>query len=62
MKVGDYVNGKQVIDKWEEPFGAFAGEIFIKLAGEDTVPTMRKIENIVTKEQFESMSYKVEVE
>ena len=35
------------------------GQIFIKLDGEETIPTIRKIETIVTKEQFESMSYKV---
>jgi hypothetical protein len=60
IEVDDYVNGKKVIRKWEEPFGEFVGQIFIKLDGEETIPTLRKIETIVTKEQFESMSYKVE--
>jgi hypothetical protein len=57
IEVGDYVNGKLVVDKWEEPdwYG-----YFIKLEGEKTIPTIRKIESVVTKEQFESMSYKVE--
>lgn len=52
IEVGDYVNGKKVINKWEEPdwYG-----YFIKLDGEDTIPTIRKIESIVTKEQFKSM-------
>lgn len=59
LEVGDYVNGKKVIDKWEEPSGAFAGQIFIKLDGEDTVPTMRKIETIATKEQFEQIQYRI---
>lgn len=56
IEVGDYVNGKKVIDKWEEPdwYG-----YFIKLEGEETVPTIRKIESVVTKEQFESMEYKI---
>lgn len=60
IEVGDYVNGKKVIDKWEEPFGEFVGQIFIKLEGEKTIPTLRNIETIVTKEMFEQMSYKVE--
>ena len=60
IEAGDYVNGKLVIDKWEEPFGAFAGETFIKLDGEDSVPTIRAIKSIVTKEQFESMEYSLE--
>ena len=57
IEVGDYVNGKKVIDKWEEPdwYG-----YFIKLEGEETVPTIRKIKNIVTKEQFSQMEYRIE--
>ena len=56
IEVGDYVNGKKVIDKWEEPdwYG-----YFIKLDGEKTIPTIRNIETIVTKEEFEQMSYNV---
>lgn len=56
IEVGDYVNGKKVIDKWEEPdwYG-----YFIKLEGEETVPTIRKIKNIVTKEQFSQMEYRI---
>ncbi len=56
IEVGDYVNGKKVVDKWEEP-GWFG--YFIKLEGEKTVPTIRKIKSIVTKEQFESKEYKI---
>lgn len=56
IEVGDYVNGKKVIDKWEEPdwYG-----YFIKLEGEETVPTIRKIESIVTHEQFSQMEYRI---
>lgn len=56
IEVGDYVNGKKVIDKWEEPdwYG-----YFIKLEGEETVPTIRKIESIVTREQFSQMEYRI---
>lgn len=56
IEVGDYVNGKKVIDKWEEPdwYG-----YFIKLDGETEIPTIRVIQSIVTKEQFESVKYEV---
>lgn len=56
IKKGDYVNGKKVIDKWEEPdwYG-----YFIKLDGETEIPTIRVIQSIVTKEQFENKKYEV---
>lgn len=59
IEVGDYVNGKQVIKKWNEPFGEFVGQDFMILDGETSAPTIRTIKSVVTKEQFESMSYKV---
>ena len=56
IKVEDYVNGRKVIDKWEEPdwYG-----YFIRLDGEETTPTIRHIKSIVTKEQFEEMKYEI---
>lgn len=56
LEVGDYVNGRKVIDKWEEPdwYG-----YFIKLDGEETIPTIRSIKSIVTHEQMEQTEYKV---
>ncbi len=60
IEVGDYVNGKNVIKVWEEPFGEFAGQIFTILEGEETAPTIREIKSLLTKEQFESMEYKLE--
>lgn len=56
MEVGDYVNGRKVIDKWEEPdwYG-----YFIKLDGEETTPTIRHIKSVITHEQMEQMAYKV---
>ncbi len=60
IEVGDYVNEIKVVEKWEEPFGEFAGQIFIKLEGENAVPTIRKIESVLTKEQFKSMEYRLE--
>lgn len=59
IEPGDYVNGKKVITIWEEPFGEFAGQIFIMLDGEETVPTIREIKSIVTKEMFASMEYRI---
>ena len=59
IKVGDYVNGKKAIDIWEEPFGEFAGQTFIKLEGEKSVPTLREVKAILTKEQFENNCYKI---
>ena len=59
IEVGDYVNGEKVVEKWEEPFGEFGGQTFIRLDGEVYVPTYRPIETIVTREQFESVAYKV---
>lgn len=57
IEVGDYVNGKKVLDKWDEPdwYG-----YFIRLEGETEVPTIRNIKSIVTKEQFDSMKYEVD--
>lgn len=57
LEVGDYVNGRKVIDKWEEPdwYG-----YFIKLDGEEATPTIRHIKTIVTHEQMEQMAYRVE--
>lgn len=56
IEVGDYVNGKKVIDKWEEPdwYG-----YFIKLDGEEIIPTIRNIKSVITHEQMEQMAYKV---
>lgn len=56
IEVGDYVNGRKVVDKWQEP-GWYG--YFIKLDGEKIIPTIRHIETIVTREQFESMSYRI---
>ena len=62
LRVDDYINGKKITKIWEEPFGEFAGQIFTILEGEETAPTIREIKSIVTKEQFESMGYKLGVD
>lgn len=59
LEVGDYVNGRKVIDKWEEPdwYG-----YFIKLDGEETIPTIRSIKSVITHEQMDQMAYKVVID
>ena len=61
IEFGDYVNGKEVIKKHY----TYMGENFIDLDTNDSwewgigkMPT-KYIKSIVTKEQFESMEYKV---
>lgn len=56
IEVGDYINGRKVVSKWQEPDWY---DYFIKLDGEKTIPTIRNIKTIVTREQFESMSYRI---
>ena len=58
IEVGDYVNGHKVseVKRYEvelELVGCFGEEFY-----SETIP-MNDIKSIVTKEQFESMSYKV---
>lgn len=61
IEVGDYVNGKEVTKKHY----TYMGENFIDLDTNDSwewgigkMPT-KYIKSIVTKEQFESMEYKI---
>lgn len=58
IEVGDYVNGEKVYERFESKLylEGDTGEIFIM---SDGTPD-EDIETIVTKEQFESISYKVE--
>ena len=55
IEVGDYVNGKEVIcnEKYELKLADIEGNWGIRFVEEP------EIETIVTKEQFESMAYKV---
>ena len=52
IEVGDYVNGYEVTSK----------DQFLGFGNHDWYMLDNEIKSIVTKEQFESMSYKVEVE
>ena len=44
IEVGDYVNGKKVVDKWVEPFGEFAGSTFIRFDGEEVCSATHNLE------------------
>lgn len=54
IEVGDYVNGGQVREKKEDYIRISGGNFMFQYLKEN------EIKSIVTKEQFESMSYKVE--
>lgn len=51
IEVGDYVNGDMVVDIEENGWISFSNNSYRKC---------NYVESIVTKEQFESMSYKVD--
>ena len=53
IEVGDYVNGGQVREKKEDYIRISGGNFMFQYLKEN------EIKSIVTKEQFESMSYKV---
>lgn len=60
IEVGDYVNGKQVIKVSTDYIFDYSEEIkIIYFSEEDYIYSSSDIKSIVTKEQFESMSYKV---
>lgn len=58
IEVGDYVNGSQVVDIAQAPKKALYTED-IRQKGALIPIINNEIESIVTKEQFESMKYKV---
>ena len=53
IEVGDYVNGGQVREKVEDYIRISGGNFMFQYLKEN------EIKSIVTKEQFESMSYKI---
>ncbi len=63
IEIGDYVNGIRVgyINKGENYFYALADENTIEIiCGYDSDGFTKPLNSIVTKEQFESMAYKVD--
>ena len=60
IEVGDYVNGKQVIKINIDYIFDYTEEVkMIYFSDNDYIYSKTDIKSIVTKEQFESMSYKV---
>jgi len=60
IEVGDYVNGKKVIKVNIDYIFDYSEEIkIVYFNEEDYIYSSEDIKSIVTKEQFESMSYKV---
>lgn len=56
IEVGDYVNGNEVIQQYK-PEGSYC--LWIKLLNGESICNSKNIKSIVTKEQFESLKYKV---
>ena len=60
IEVGDYVNRKLVIDIKTDYIFDYSEEVkIIYFSENDYIYSIAEIKSIVTKEQFESMSYKV---
>lgn len=60
VEVGDYVNGKLVIDVKTDYIFDYSEEVkIIYFSENDYIYSIADIKSIVTKEQFESMSYEV---
>jgi hypothetical protein len=60
IEIGDYVNGKQVIKVSTDYIFDYSEEIIIiYFSEEDYIYSSYDIKSIVTKEQFESVQYKV---
>ena len=60
IEVGDYVNGKKVIDTFTDYIFDYSEEFkVIRFSETDILHNVKHIKSIVTKEQFESMEYKV---
>ena len=60
LQVGDYVNGKKVIDTYTDYiFDYSEGFKVIRFSENDILHNVNHIKSIVTKEQFSSMEYKI---
>lgn len=60
IEVGDYVNGKKVIDTFTDYIFDYSEEFkVIRFSETDILHDVKHIKSIVTKEQFESINYKV---
>ena len=60
IEVGDYVNGKKVIDTYTDYIFDYSEEFkVVRFSETDILHNVNHIKSIVTKEQFEQMQYKV---
>lgn len=60
IEVGDYVNGKKVIDTFTDYIFDYSEEFkVIRFSETDILHDVKHIKSIVTKEQFSQMEYKV---
>lgn len=61
IEVGDYVNGKKVIDVYSDYIFDYSEEFrVIRFSETDILHNSEHIETIVTHEQMEAMQYRVE--
>lgn len=61
IEVGDYVNGKKVIDVYSDYIFDYSEKFrVIRFSEIDILHNSKHIETIVTHEQFESAAYRVE--
>lgn len=60
IEVGDYVNGKKVIDVYTDYIFDYTEEFkVIRFSETDILHDRKHIETVVTKEQFEAMKYEI---
>ena len=60
VQVGDYVNGKKVIDTFTDYIFDYSEEFkVIRFSETDILHNVNHIKSIVTKEQFSQMEYKI---
>lgn len=60
IQIGDYVNGKKVIDTFTDYIFDYSEEFkVIRFSETDILHDAKHIKSIVTKEQYENISYKV---
>ena len=61
IEVGDYVNGKKVIDTFTDYIFDYSEEFkVIRFSETDILHNVKHIKSIVTHEQMEQIAYKVE--
>lgn len=63
IEVGDYINGKKVIDTYTDYIFDYSEEFkVIRFSETDILHNTKHIKSVLTKEVFEKMEYKIEKE